>query len=180
METDPTAPSGLETIGQSILVIRDQRVILDADLARLYQVPTKALNQAVRRNAARFPVDFVFRLTQAEMRTLHRSHSVTGSQKHRDPRVTPNAFTEHGALMAASMLNSERAIQVSVYIIRAFVHLRGLLASNDALALQLDELERKYKHHDDAIAAILSAIRDLMSRPVGKTRGIGFTADIES
>jgi hypothetical protein len=102
----------------------------------------------------------------------------TGSQKHRDPRFLPYAFTEHGAIMAASVLNSPKAIEMSVYVVRAFVRLRDLLASNTALSRKLDELDRKYRHHDDAIAAILSAIRELMNSPPPKRRGIGFTAKI--
>jgi hypothetical protein len=123
--------------------------------------------------------DFPLRLTAAEVGAMHRSQSVTGSQKHRDPRHTPFAFTEHGALMAATVLNSPRAVETSVFIVRAFVQLRRLLESNSALTRQLDELERKYRDHDDAIAATLSAIRNLMSEPSSKRRGIGFTADLE-
>ncbi len=155
------------------------RVLLDADLAALYGVATKALNQAVKRNFARFPADFPFRLTSTEMTALNRSQSVTGSQRHRDPRHAPFAFTEHGALMAATVLNSPRAAEMSVFIVRAFVQLRRLLESNTALTRQLDELERKYRDHDDAIAAIRSAIRNLMAAPSSKRRSIGFTADLE-
>jgi len=167
------------TITQSITVVRSQRVLLDADLAALYGVATKALNQAVKRNSARFPADFLLRLTAAEVSAMNRSQFVTGSQKHRDPRHAPLAFTEHGALMAATVLNSPRAVEISVFIVRAFVQLRRLLESNAALTRQLDELEKKYRDHDDAIAAILSAIRNLMSEPSSKRRGIGFTADLE-
>ncbi len=103
---------------------------------------------------------------------------MTGSQKHRDPRFPPFAFTEHGAIMAATILNSRRAVEMSVFAVHAFVRLRELLASNSALARKLDELERKYKHHDEAITAILSAIRELMNPPATRRRGIGFTADI--
>ena len=167
------------TITQSITVVRSQRVLLDADLAALYGVATKALNQAVKRNSARFPADFLLRLTAAEVSAMNRSQFVTGSQKHRDPRHAPLAFTEHGALMAATVLNSPRAVEISVFIVRAFVHLRRFLESNAALTRQLDGLEGKYRNHDDAIAAILSAIRNLMSEPSSKRRGIGFTADLE-
>jgi hypothetical protein len=168
----------VEGIARSILVLRGQRVLLDAELAGLYSIPTKALNQAVKRNAERFPDDFMFRLTRAETEALNRSQVVTGSQKHRDPRFPPFAFTEHGAIMAASVLSSPRAVEMSLYVVRAFVRLRELLASNTALARKLDELERKYQHHDEAIAAILSAIRELMNPPTPKRRGIGFTANI--
>jgi hypothetical protein len=169
----------VQDITRAILVLRGQRVLLDADLAGLYGVPTKALNQAVKRNAERFPEDFMFRLTRTETEALNRSQIVTGSQKHRDPRFPPFAFTEHGAIMAATILSSQRAVEMSLYVVRAFVRLRELLASNTALARKLDELERKYQHHDEAIAAILSAIRELTNPPAPKRRGIGFTADLD-
>ena len=108
----------------------------------------------------------------------NRSPIVTGSQKHRDPRFPPCAFTEHGAIMAATILNSPRAIAMSVYVVRALVQLRELLASNTTLAQKFDELESKLKHHDDTITAILSAIRELMNPPATKGRGIGFTAKL--
>lgn len=165
-------------ITRSILVLRHQRIMLDVDLAALYGVTTKALNQAVKRNVERFPDDFLFRLDRAELRSLNRSQSVTGSQKHRDPRFPPFAFTEHGAIMAATVLNSPRAVEMSLYVVRAFVQLRELLAANSALARKLDELERKYRHHDRAIVAILAAIRELTNPPAPKRRGIGFTADL--
>ncbi|MFO1399868.1 MAG: ORF6N domain-containing protein [Steroidobacteraceae bacterium] len=165
-------------IADAIRVLRGQRVILDAELATLYGVSTKALNQAVKRNAERFPEDFLLRLTRAETEALNRSQFVTGCLKHRDPRFPPFAFTEHGAIMAATILNSPRAVEMSLYVVRAFVRLRDLLASNSALARKLDELECKYQHHDAAIVAILSAIRELTSPPASKRRGVGFTADI--
>jgi ORF6N domain len=176
-KTKTWAPA--KDITRAILLLRRQRIILDADLAALYGVPTKALNQAVKRNAERFPEDFMFRLSRAEVGALNRSQSVTGSQKHRDPRFPPFAFTEHGAIMAATILNSPRAVEMSLYVVRAFVRLRELLASNTALARKLDELERKYQHHDEAITAILSAIRELTNPPAAKRRGIGFTANID-
>jgi hypothetical protein len=169
----------VEHITRTILLLRGQRVILDAELAALYGITTKALNQAVKRNAERFPEDFLFRLDRTEVEALNRSQSVTGSQKHRDPRFPPFAFTEHGAIMAATILHSPRAVEMSLYVVRAFVQLRELLASNARLARKLDELERKLKGHDEAIAAILFAIRELMNPPAPKRRGIGFTADIE-
>ena len=173
-----TALVPVEHITESILVLRGQRVLLDAELAALYGVTTKRLNEQVKRNVARFPEDFLFRLRSDEVEALNRSHFATGSQKHRDPRFPPYAFTEHGAIMAATVLNSPRAVEMSVYVVRAFVRLRELLASNTALARKLDELERKYQHHDDAIKAILSAIRELMNPLPPKRRPIGFTADL--
>ncbi|MDP9011413.1 MAG: ORF6N domain-containing protein [Pseudomonadota bacterium] len=166
-------------ITRAILVLRGHRVLLDAELASLYGVTTKRLNEQVKRNAARFPGDFKFRLTRTETEALNRSQIATGSQKHRDPRFPPYVFTEHGAIMAAAVLNSPRAVEMSVYVVRAFVQLRELLASNTGLARKLNELEGKLKNHDEAIAAILSAIRELMNPPAAKRRGIGFTANID-
>src|SRR5215470_12359461 len=117
----------LEQITDSILAFRGHKVLLDAELAELYGVPTKRLNEQVKRNAGRFPEDFLFRLRHTEVEALNRSHFATGSQKHRDPRFPPYAFTEHGAIMAAMILNSPRAIDMSVYVVRAFVKLRGIL-----------------------------------------------------
>ena len=173
-------PVRIEPIAQAIVALRGQRVILDAELAALYGVTTKALNQAVKRNIDRFPGDFLLRLTRTEVEVLNRSQSVTGSQRHRDPRFPPFAFTEHGAIMAATILSSRHAVEVSVYVVRAFVQLRNLTASNTELARRLDELERMLHGHDAAITAILSAIRELMKPSVPKRRGIGFTADVES
>ena len=124
----------------------------------------------------------MFRLTRLEIDALNRSQTVTGSQKHRDPRFPPFAFTEHGAIMAATVLNSPRAVEMSIFVVRAFVQLRELLNSNRELAKRLDQLEarieKKLSSHDAAIAAILSAIRELMNPPVSRRRGIGFTADV--
>jgi hypothetical protein len=142
-------------------------------------VATKVLNQTVKRNVKRFPADFTFRLTRSETEALNRSQFVTGSQKHRDPRFPPSAFTEHGAIMAAAVLNSPRAVEMSVYVVRAFVQQREMLATNTALARKLDELESKLWNHDEAITTILAAIRDLMTPRVPKRRPIGFTANIE-
>ncbi len=176
-------PATAEHIVQSILILRGQRVLLDAQLATLYGVTTKRLNEQVKRNAERFPEDFMFRLTRTEVEALNRSQIATGSQKHRDARFPPFAFTEHGAIMAATILNSSRAVEMSVYVVRAFVRLRDLLASNRELARRFQQLEarldKKLAEHDDAIAAILSAIRQLMNPPPPKRRGIGFTADLD-
>ena len=174
-----------QDVTRAILVLRGQRVLLDAELAALYGVTTKRLNEQVKRNAERFPEDFMFRLTPAETESLNRSHFATGSQKHRDPRFPPYAFTEHGAIMAATILNSPRAIEMSVYVVRAFVQLRELLSSNKELARRFAQLEarldKKLAEHDEAIAAILSAIRELMvPPPPSKKRGIGFTADLST
>jgi hypothetical protein len=164
--TKSTDVVSVERITQSILVFRGHKILLDTELADLYGVPTKVLNQAVKRNLERFPEDFLFRLSSAEAEALNRSQSVTGSQKHRDPRFPPYAFTEHGAIMAATVLNSPRAVEMGIYVVRAFVRLRELLASNRELAQRFAQLEarldKKLTEHDEAIAAILSAIRQLM------------------
>jgi ORF6N domain len=178
-----TALVPVEHIAHSILVLRGQKVLLDAELAALYGVTTKRLNEQVKRNAERFPEDFLFRLTPAEVEALNRSQNATGSQKHRDPRFPPYAFTEHGAIMASMVLNSPHAVEMSVYVVRAFVQLRELLSSNRELARRFAQLEtrldKKLTEHDQAIAAILSAIRELMNPPPPKRRPIGFTADLE-
>jgi hypothetical protein len=170
-------------IARAILVLHRQRVILDADLAALYGVTTKRLNEQVKRNAARFPGDFMFRLSAQETEALNRSQIATGSQKHRDRRFPPFAFTEHGAIMAATVLNSPRAVEMSLYVVRAFVQLREWISSNKELARRLDALEarieKKLTSHDEAIAAMLSAIRELMQPPASKRRAIGFTADLD-
>jgi hypothetical protein len=164
----------VEHIAQSILILRGQRVLLDSELAALYGAPTKRLNEQVKRNSDRFPEDFMFRLSRAEVGALNRSQIATGPQKHRDPRFPPYAFTEHGAIMAATVLNSPRAVEVSIYVVRAFVRLREMLASNKELAQKLTELEQKLTAHDQAITGIIKTIRELMNPPEPKRRPIGF------
>ena len=164
-------------IARQILVIRGQKVMIDADLAALYDVPTKRLNQQVKRNAERFPRDFVFQLSRAE-----RDEVVANCDHLRRLKFSPTmpfAFTEHGALMAASVLNTPRAVEVSLYVVRAFVELREALATHKELAKRLDELEsrlkRKLATHDRAITNVLEAIRQLMTPPEpAKKRRIGF------
>ena len=171
-------------IVRAILFLRGHRVIVDADLAALYGVTTKRLNEQVKRNAGRFPEDFVFQLTTAEAAALRSqiatSKSATTGRGGR--RYLPYVFTEHGALQAANVLNSQRAVEMSLYVVRAFVQLRELLSSNKELAKRLDQLEarigKKLATHDEAISAILAAIRELMQPPATKRRGIGFTANI--
>ncbi len=165
-----------ERIERSILVLRGHKVLLDADLANLYDVETKVLLQAVRRNPDRFPKDFMFQLTDQEFRIL-RSQFVTSSWGGR--RYAPYVFTEQGVAMLSSVLNSPRAIAVNIEIMRAFVRLREMIASNKELAKHLDELEaridRKLSTHDQAIAGILDAIRALRALPEStKKRRIGF------
>ena len=172
-----------EIIAERIFIVRGHKVILDADLAALYEVPTKRLNEQVKRNAARFPTDFMFRLTPGEIEALNRSQFATGSQKHRDPRFAPLVFTEHGAIMAATVLNSLRAVEVSIYVVRAFVQQRELLASNKDLARKLraleQRIEKKLTTHDQAIADIVDTLRQLMSPATATKRRIGFVIDDE-
>ncbi len=162
-----------QVLSGRILEIRGQRVLLDSDLADLYEVDTKRLNEQVKRNADRFPTDFMFQLSPDEFSDL-KSQFATSSWG--GNRKLPNAFTEHGAIMAASVLNSRRAVEMSVYVVRAFVQLRELLSSQKVLAEQLAKLERRISHHDNSLAEIIDALRSLMERPAPAKRGIGFTA----
>jgi hypothetical protein len=166
-----------QALAGRILVIRGQRVMLDSDLAELYEVETKRFNEQVKRNAKRFPADFMFRLTKEEFDNL-RSQFATSSRGGR--RYPPSVFTEHGAIMAAAILNSDRAIEMSVYVVRAFVQLRDVLSSHKALAQKLDQLERRVAHHDNSLAEIIDAIRALMAQPQTAKRPIGFTADLSN
>ena len=157
-----------------IVKVRGHKVMLDADLAALYGVPAKVLNQAVKRNRERFPPDFMFQLTAEEHSALT-SQNVTlkrGRGRHR--KYLPYAFTEQGVAMLSSVLRSKRAIQVNVEIMRAFVRLRRLLASHKDLARKIEELEKKY---DTQFKAVFDAIRELMRPPEPRRRAIGFYAD---
>jgi hypothetical protein len=156
-----------------ILFVRGHKVLLDRDLAELYGVSVKRLNQQVKRNAERFPADFMFQLTPAENKNL-RSQIATSSKGHGGRRYPPFAFTEHGAIMAASILNSPRAIEMSVFVVRAFVRLREMLATNKELAEKLGELERRLETHDESIQEIIAAIKELMKFPAKPTKQIGF------
>jgi hypothetical protein len=164
-------------IEQRILLIRGQRVILDADLAMLYGAPTRALNQAVRRNLKRFPQDFMFKLTQPEKNEVITICDHLKNLKY--AKALPNAFTEHGAIMAASVLNTERAVQISVFVVRAFVKLREMLSTHKELAHKLAELERKLQNHDESIRSLVVAIRQLMAPPEPETpkKRIGFLVE---
>lgn len=163
----------IEQIAKRILLIRGQKVILDADLAELYGTETKRLNEQVKRNIKRFPKDFCFQLSEEEYSDL-RSQIATSS-RHGGRRYMPYVFTEHGALMAATVLNTSLAVEVSVYVVRTFVRLREVLAANQQLAARLIELEHKVGTHDSAIAELIEAIRRLMAPPdIGEKRSIGF------
>jgi len=160
-----------ERIERRILLIRGQKVMLNADLAELYEVETKALNRAVRRNLSRFPQDFMFQLTREEAENL-RCHFGTSSPWG-GRRYNPLAFTEQGVAMLSSVLRSRRAVQVNIAIMRAFVKLREMLASNRDLARRLDEMEKKY---DTQFKVVFDAIRELMKPPEKPRRRIGFGA----
>ena len=175
--TSSAAELSPQVLAGRILVIRGQRVVLDSDLAQLYEVETRVFNQAVKRNLKRFPSDFMFQLTELEFECLI-SQSVTSKQGRGGRRKLPLVFTEHGAIMAASVLNSERAVQMSVYVVRAFVQLRELMVDHKVLADKLDALERRVSHHDNSLVALIDAIRALTEQPKPVKRPIGFTADV--
>ena len=168
----------VEESDPSILTIRDQKVMLDKDLAAIFGVETGVLNRACARNANRFPTDFRFQLNEKEFEYLRFQFGIS-RPSHGGRRYRPYAFTEHGAVMAASVLNSPRAVEASVFVVRAFVRLRHLAASHKDLAKKLDELERKVGGHDAAIKQLVAAIRQLMSPPPSEKnpRRIGFRAE---
>jgi hypothetical protein len=184
-----------EQIALQIRHFRGEKVLLDFDLAKLYGVATKVLNQAVNRNRERFPDDFMFQLTAEEVLILRSqtvtsslkgtgnqqvtknwSQFVTTSHKYRGTKYRPYAFTEQGIAMLSSVLNSKRAVKVNIAIMRAFVKLRWALETNRELARKFSELERRVDKHDEEIAAILEAIRQLMGPPEKPRREIGFHA----
>lgn len=170
------APVPAARIADAIRIVRGLKVLLDADLAALYGVATRKLVQAVKRNRDRFPAEFIFRLTDQEVAAL-RSQSVisNGRPGRGGRRYRPYAFSEHGALMAATVLNTPRAVEMSLYIVRAFVRLREAVSTNRALAKKLDELEQRLDTHDRAIGEIVRAIRELTASPEpAKKQRIGF------
>ncbi|MBI1850422.1 MAG: ORF6N domain-containing protein [Planctomycetes bacterium] len=162
-------------IDRRILLVRGQTVMLDADLARLYGVSTKVLNQAVRRNSSRFPADFMFRLTPEEVAEALRSQFVTSNVGRGGRRNTPFAFTEQGIAMLSSVLRSERAIQVNIAIMRAFVRLRQLLGSNELLARRLDDIEKRHHGLARVVVDLITQISERSVAPKRRER-IGFRA----
>jgi hypothetical protein len=166
----------VERIASAIHTIRGHRVMLDADLAALYRVPTGRLNEQVKRNLGRFPEDFMFVLTADEAANL-KSQFAISSRGWGGRRVSPRVFTEHGALMLAAVLNSPVAVETSIQIMRAFVQLRQLLESNAELARKLDALE---KRHDSQFRVVFQAIRELMEPPAKVTKRIGFEASAQA
>ena len=164
--TDQTNLILAPDIGRLIYSIRDQRVILDADLAGLYGVPTKRLNEQVKRNASRFPSDFVFRPTSEEAEQCRHSRSQFATLKRgQNIKYLPYAFTEHGALMAAYTLNSPRAVAMSVYVIRAFVKMREDVAANAAILRRLAEIDKTLLVHDLTLRKILHKLHPLLEPP---------------
>jgi hypothetical protein len=162
-----------ERIEKTILLIRGQKVIIDADLAELYGVTTGNLNKAVKRNIERFPNDFMFQLTKEEYKSLRFRFGILEKGKH--STYLPYAFTEQGVAMLSSVLRSKRAIEVNIAIMRAFVQLRKTLDSHAELARKLADLEKRFESHDEQIQAIFAVIQQLMAPPDKKVKKIGFT-----
>lgn len=170
--TDERSLIPSESIERVILRIRGRKVILDADLSRLYGVTTKRLNEQVKRNRKRFPGDFMFQLTAEEKAEV--VAICDHLQKIKFSNVLPYAFTEHGTVMLASVLNSQRAVEVSLYVVRAFVKLREMLTAHREHGQKLAELERKLEDHDGHIRSLFEAIRQLMAPTETKRQRIGF------
>ncbi|OGA18991.1 MAG: hypothetical protein A3G25_07940 [Betaproteobacteria bacterium RIFCSPLOWO2_12_FULL_63_13] len=184
-ENNAPPPLAIEAIAGRIVLLRGQRVMLDADLAALYGISTGRFNEAVRRNLARFPGDFMFPLTNQDLAALRSQIASLKAGRGQHRKYPPYAFTEHGAIMAATVLNSPRATEVSVYVVRAFVRLREIVATNEELAAKLEALERSTEalalRHDTLAAntraqlrQVFDAIRELMSPVEPKRRPIGF------
>lgn len=171
----------IAAVERLILTVRGRRVILASDLAAIYGVETRALNQAVKRNGERFPADFAFRLSRMEAAGLMRSRSQSVILKRgQNIKYLPLAFTEHGAVMAATVLNSSRAVQMSIFVVRAFLRLREWVAGQAELSERLAKLEQRVGAHDHDLKAIIRAIRELVQPPDRPRRKIGFrTAETE-
>jgi phage regulator Rha-like protein len=169
----------LDRIEPRILLVRNHKVILDSDLAELYGVTTKRLNEQIKRNKERFPADFMFQLNAAEADDL-RSQNTTSKSARGGRRYRPYVFTEHGAIMAASVLNSPRAVEASIYVVRAFIKLREMLGTHKELARKFAQLEKHIEGHDEDITTLFEAIRQLMEppdAPIPPARRIGFSSD---
>jgi ORF6N domain-containing protein len=169
-------PISLEEVASSILIVRGRRVILDRELAAIYGVETRVLNQAVRRNLERFPPDFMFQISREEAERSRSQIVILKNGRGRNLKYLPYAFTEHGAIQAANVVNSQRAVEMGIFVVRAFIRLREFIASNEDLAQKIEAIERKQETHDQFIVGILNKIHELTS-PV-HTRAIGFTADL--
>ena len=176
----PLQALSIDAIAGRILVVRGMRVLLDTDLAAFYGETTKRLNQQVNRNRERFPGDFMFQLNEVEFANLRLQFATSSLNDasrvapHGGRRYAPFAFTEHGAIMASMVLNSARATEVSVHVVRAFIELRNLTAGNKELASKLKRIERTVATHDQAIAGLIDSMRELLAPTQPKRRSIGF------
>jgi hypothetical protein len=168
-----TAIAAVRRVDSRILYLRDQKIILDVDLAELYGVEVRHLNQQVKRNSKRFPAEFMFQLSNKDMKTL-RSQFVISNEGRGGRRYLPHAFTEYGAIMAATVLNSKRAIETSIFVVLAFVRMRQAMTANRDIAAKLAELEGRLEGHDEDIQSVINAIRELMAPPPRNGRRIGF------
>ena len=173
MSTKKTSIIPTSNIANQILLVRNQRVLIDIDLAYLYGITTKRLNEQIKRNIERFPEDFMFQLTREEKAEVVTNYDLLGNLKYSNS--LPYVFTEHGAIMAASMINTPRAIQISLLVVRTFVQLRQLVSTNKELRHKLTELESRLDGHDGTLQTLVTAIRQLMEPPViRKKHSIGF------
>jgi ORF6N domain len=163
----------IEEIEDKIFIVRGQRVMLDSDLAEVYQVATKVLNQSVKRNVHRFPPDFMFQLSDAEADSL-RSQLVTSNVKRGGRRYLPYVFTEHGAVMLATVLNSPTAVEASIVVVRAFVKMRAMLALHEDLAARVEELEKVSNYHGQKFKVVSDLLEGIMRDPKYLKRKIGF------
>jgi ORF6N domain-containing protein len=180
MPKKPTPPLALipvERIEQRIYLIRGHKVMLDADLAKLYQVPTKRLNEAIRRNRNRFPEDFMFQLTSGESSALRSQIATLKTGRGRYSKYAPYAFTEHGVAMLSSVLRSKRAVEMNILIIRAFIRLREILASHKELAQKVVDLERTQQEHAIQIDSVYNMVNRLIESPTKPKRRIGFVRE---
>jgi phage regulator Rha-like protein len=170
-------PIPIELIERRIYLIRGQKVMLDGDLAELYEVPTKALKRAVRRNRDRFPEDFMLELNLTEATALRHQFGTLEKGRGQHPKYAPYAFTEHGVAMLSSVLKSKRAVLMNILIVRAFVRLREVLATHKDLARKMEELERTQKGHGAKIDAVYEVVKRLIAAPSKPHRSIGFKTD---
>jgi hypothetical protein len=175
---DTTERASMERVESVILVIRGKKVIIDTDLARLYGVATKVLNQAANRNRERFPPDFLFQLTQEEKEEVVTNCDHLGKIKFSN--VLPNAFTEFGAIMAANVLNSDEAVRASVFVVRAFLRMREMIRAGAEIGMKLSEIERRLDDHDDVLRDVISEIRELTRAAPQPARTIGFKVGRDS
>lgn len=175
-ETSLILPITPEFVERRIYIVRGVKVMIDSDLAELYQVPTKRLNEQVRRNIERFPNDFMFQLTKQETKFLRSQIATTKSDGRGGSRTLPYAFTELGVAMLSSVLKSDRAVQMNIYIMRAFVKLREIMAKDVEIGEKIQKLEKGHKENKEHIIAVASALKRMMSH---KTPAIGFVVDTD-